>query len=188
MGKHDGVKKPMKRTRIPNALRAQLLKIVVAAIGLTTFGSGFAQEHHDTEGEGHAHSYHKNAIAGFIGFTGEDNRSGSGRERAFTLGLEYERRFSESFGVLVAAERAFGDLDFTVVTVPLVYHRGRWAFSAGPGIEWADDGHEDEFVFRVSGVYVAYTHDNYELAPKVGLDFVDGEAVFFAGLVVGFGF
>ena len=178
----------MNRTLDPNELRTRLLQLVVVAMGLATSGIGIAQEHHDAEDGEHAHSYHKNAIAGFIGFTGEDNRSGSGRERAFTLGLEYERRFSESLGLLVSAERAFGDLDFTVVTVPLVYHRGRWAFSAGPGIEWADDGHEDEFVFRVSGVYVAYTRDNYELAPKVGLDFVDGEVVFFAGMVVGFGF
>jgi hypothetical protein len=124
-------------------------------------------------------------IGGFIGITGEDNRSGGGRERAHTLGLEYERRFSEAFGVIVEAERAFGDLDFTVITVPLVYHRGPWAVSAGPGIEIPDHG-DEEFVFRVAGVY-AFDRGGYELAPKFGLDFVASDVVFFGGLVIAFG-
>lgn len=126
-------------------------------------------------------------IGGFVGITGEDKRIGGGRERAFTFGIEYARRFSGSFGVIVEAERAFGDLDFTVITVPLVYHGGPWAFSAGPGIEIPDHEEDDEFVFRVAGVY-AFDRGGYELAPKVGLDFVDSEIVFFGGLVIAFGF
>ena len=169
------------RTEYWLALAAALI------IGLAMSTNGRAEEHHGSAAESHEHGYHKNVIAGFIGFTGEDSRSGEGRERALTLGLEYERRFSEAWGVLVAAERAFGDLDFTVITVPLVYHRGPWAFSAGPGIELPDHGHEDEFVFRVAGTY-GFDRGGYELAPKAGLDFVAGEVVFFAGLVIGFPF
>ena len=156
-------------------------------VGLAISAASAAEEQHGTAVESHEHVFHKNTIAGFVGFTGEDNRAGGGRERASTLGLEYERRFSESWGVLVSAERAFGDLDFTVITVPLVYHRGRWAFSAGPGIEIPSDDHEDEFVFRVAGTY-AFDRGSYELVPKVGLDFVASEVVFFAGLVIGYGF
>ena len=156
------------------------------AIGLMVSVASLAEENQEPANDGHEHGFHKNVIGGFVGFTGEDKRSGGGRERALTLGLEYERRFSEAFGVLVAAERAFGDLDFTVITVPLAYHRGPWAFSAGPGVEFLDHG-EDEFVFRVAGVY-AFNRGGYELAPKVGLDFVASEVVFFAGLVIAFGF
>jgi hypothetical protein len=156
------------------------------AIGLMVSVATLADEHHESADEGHRHGFHKNAIGGFVGFTGEDSRSGGGRERALTFGLEYERRFSEAFGVIVEAERAFGDLDFTVVTVPLVYHRGPWAFSAGPGIEIAEDGHE-EFVFRVASLY-AFDRGGYELAPKIGLDFVASEVVFFGGIVIAFGF
>jgi hypothetical protein len=148
--------------------------------------ASLAEEGHDSANGGHEHGFHKNVIGGFVGLSDEDNREGGGRERALTVGLEYERRFSESFGLLVSAERAFGDLDFTVVTVPLVYHRGPWAFSAGPGIEFLDQG-GDEFVFRVAGVH-AFDRGGYELAPKVGLDFVASEVVIFAGLVVAFGF
>jgi hypothetical protein len=156
------------------------------AIGLMVSVASLAEEHHESANEGHGHGFHKNVIGGFVGFTGEDNRSGGGRERALTIGLEYERRFSEAFGVIVEAERAFGDLDFTVITVPFVYHRGPWAFSAGPGIEIPEHG-DDEFVFRVAGVY-AFDRGGYELAPKIGLDFVASEVVFFGGLVIAFGF
>ena len=156
------------------------------ALVLMLSAASLAEEDHESANEGHEHVFHKNVIGGFVGFTGEDNRSGGGRERAFTLGIEYERRFSEQFGVLVAVERAFGDLDFTVVTVPLVYHRGPWAFSAGPGVEFLDQ-EDNEFVFRIAGIR-SFDRGRYELAPKVGLDFVAGEVVFFAGLVVGTGF
>jgi hypothetical protein len=157
-------------------------------VGLAICATSLAEEQHRAAEASHEHGFHKNTIAGFIGFTGEDDRhGGEGRERALTLGLEYERRFSESWGVLVSAERALGDLDFTVITVPLVYHRGPWAFSAGPGIEIPSDKHEDEFVFRVAGTY-AFDRGSYELVPKVGLDFVASEVVFFAGLVIGYGF
>jgi hypothetical protein len=149
-------------------------------------GATLGEEQHESTNEGHEHGFHKNVIGGFVGFSGEDKRTGGGRDRALTLGFEYERRFSEAFGVILEAERAFGDLDFTVITVPLVYHRGQWAFSAGPGIEIPDHG-EDEFVFRVAGAY-AYDRGGYELAPKVGLDFVAGEIVFFGGLAIAFAF
>jgi hypothetical protein len=148
--------------------------------------ASLAEESHESANDSPEHGFHKNVIGGFVGLSDEDNRAGGGRKRALTLGLEYERRFSEAFGVLVAVERAFGDLDFTVVTVPLVYHRGPWAFSAGPGVEFLDQG-GDEFVFRVASVR-AFDRGGYELAPKVGLDFVASEVVIFAGLVIAFGF
>jgi hypothetical protein len=129
-----------------------------------------------------AHDYHRNTIAGFIGITGEDRR-----ERAFTLGLEYERRISKTFGVVLSLERAMGDLDFTVLTVPFAWHRGPWTFSAGPGIEFPDHEGENEFVVRGSVLYT-FERSGYELAPKFAVDFVDGEVVLIGGLVVGFGF
>jgi hypothetical protein len=171
----------------PQRRRIKRWPALIAAItvSLATSGTTLAQEHHEPAAEGHGHEFHKNAIGGFIGFTGEDNREGSGRERALTLGIEYERRFNEKIGLLLAAERALGDLDFWILTAPITFRHDRWIFSAGPGIEIPDDERDDEFVFRVAGVYV-FDRGGYELAPKAGLDFVAGEVVFFAGLVVGF--
>jgi len=172
----------------PNSRRPEnwLALVAVLIVRVTTSATSLAEENHGTATTSHEHGFHKNTVAGFIGFTGEAGHDGAGRERALTLGMEYERRFSETLGVLVAAERALGDLDFTVITVPIVYHRGPWGFSAGPGVEIPDHHGEDEFVFRVSGTY-AFDRGGYELAPKVGLDFVNSEVVFFAGLVIGFG-
>ncbi len=37
-----------------------------------------------------------------------------------------------------------------VITVPLTFHKNRWGFSVGPGIEIPDHDHDNEFVFRVA--------------------------------------
>lgn len=126
--------------------------------------------------------YHPNTIAGFIGITDEDRR-----ERALTLGIEYERRFSKTFGVVLSLERALGDLEFTVLTVPFVWHRAPWAFSVGPGLEFLEHEEENEFLVRGSVVYV-FERSGYEFAPKFAMDFVDGEVVLIVGVVVGIGF
>jgi hypothetical protein len=177
----------MTRAKNTNQTNALPTLVAILAVGIFATSTSLAEEHHDSHEESHEHTFHKNMIGAFIGFTGEDNREGSGRERAFTLGLEYEHRFAESAAVLVAAERAFGDLDFTVITGSLVYHHGPWAFSAGTGIEIPDDDHDNELLFRIASTY-AFNLGDYEVAPKAGLDFINNEVVFFGGLVVGFGF
>ena len=162
-----------------------------AALLLAILGSpaaGLAQEHGEAESSSHGHGFHKNVFGGYIGITGEDaGRGDTGRERAITLGFEYERRFSESLGLGLAAERAYGELDFWVVTVPLVIHNGPWIWSVGPGIEIPVHDGEDEFVFRVSGGY-AFKRNGYEIAPKLGVDYVADEFIGLAGVVVAFGF
>lgn len=136
------------------------------------------------EESGHAqsHEFHRNTIAGFIGITGEERREG-----ALTLGVEYERRFSEAFGVVLSVERALGDLDFTVLTVPFAWHSGPWTFSAGPGVEFPDHDDHNEFLVRGSVLYVFDRH-NYEIAPKFTMDVVAGDVVLLGGVVIGFGF
>lgn len=128
------------------------------------------------------HEYHRNSVAGFIGITDEGRR-----EKALTLGVEYERRLSMDFGVVFSVERALGDLDFTVLTVPFAWHRGPWIFSAGPGIEFPDHEGDNEFLVRGSVLYT-FDRGGYELAPKLAMDFVDGEVVLVVGLIVGYGF
>lgn len=133
-----------------------------------------AQAHHE-------HEYHANSLFGFFGIAGEDRR-----DAAPTVAIEYERRFNERWGLAVGAEHAFGDLDFTVFTVPIVFHSGPWAFYGGPGLEKAT-GHDDEFVFRV-GMSYEFEVGSTIFAPKFNVDFVDGDAVLVGGLAIGFGF
>ena len=154
--------------------------LTVMLIAVANPAAGQEAEHADEHSA--EHDYHRNTIAGFVGITGENRR-----ERALTLGLEYERRFSETFGVVVSVEQVLGDLDFTVLAVPFAFHRGPWTFSVGPGIEFPSDDGDDEFVARGSVLY-SFEQNGYELAPRVTLDFVDGETVLIVGLIIGKGF
>ena len=145
--------------------------------------TGFATATLASEGVEHEqeHHFHRNSLFGFFGVSGEDRR-----ERAGTLAIEYERRFNQRWGLAAGVERAFGDLDFTVFTVPVVFHTGKWALFAGPGVEKPDD-HGSEFLVRV-GVSYEFEAGNWLLAPKFNVDFVDGDAVLVGGLAIGFGF
>lgn len=139
------------------------------------------EEHHEEGGAHEEHHYHKNMIAGFIGITGEERR-----EKALTLGIDYERRISELLGIGIGVERAMGDLDFTVVTVPIGFHFGHWKLMVGPGVEFAHGEKEHELLR--TGVEYAFDMGSYELAPKFMVDFVDGDAVVIAGVGIAWGF
>lgn len=149
----------------------------IVFLGLAGATAVFAEsEEHE-----HEHEYHVNTLYGFIGITGKDRR-----DRAGTVAIEYERRFNPRWGLAAGAEHAFGDLDFTVFTVPVVFHSGDWGFYAGPGLEKSDH-HDSEFLVRVGVVYEFET-GSVILAPKFNVDFVDGDAVLVGGLAIGFGF
>jgi hypothetical protein len=102
------------------------------------------------------HKFHPNLLALFVGVTDE------GRHESLTLGIEYERRLNESFGVGVLAEHAYGDLDFRVYAVPFAYHTGRWKLYVAPGIE--DGEHGNESLVRIGGEY-AFEVGTWEISP-----------------------
>ena len=129
---------------------------------------------------GEAHHGHKNLVAGFIGITGEDRRN-----RALTVGVDYARWLTPTMAVAIGAERAFGDLDFTIVAATLAFRFDRWKFFAGPGTEHSH-GHT-EFLVRAGFEYI-FEQDGYEIAPRFMLDVIDGDVVVVGGVAVGFGF
>lgn len=133
-------------------------------------------------GHGEGEHFHRNMIAGFIGITGEDRR-----ERALTMGLDYTRWLTRSFGVGAGVERAFGDLDFTVYTLPFSYRSGAWKFFAGPG--WEDSDHHEgtEFLVR-GGVEYAFEVGRYEISPKFMIDYIDDDVVLVGGVSIGRGY
>lgn len=164
------------------------LVVLLFQAGLTFAESS---EHDDTAGAEH---FHRNMIAGFIGITGEDRR-----ERALTLGVDYTRWVTQSFGIGFGAERAFGDLDFTVYTVPFSYRVGAWKLFAAPG--WEDSDHTEsvdhgeqaehaggtEFLMR-AGVEYAFEVGRHEVSPKFMIDYVNDDVVLVGGVSIGFGF
>ena len=109
------------------------------------------------------------------------------RHKALTLGFEYERHLSSKASIGVVVERALGDLDFTVVALPLAWHRGPWKVSLGPGIEIPDGDEDDEFLVRAAAAYV-FERKSIEYVPTFAVDIVDGEAAFVLSVVIGKGF
>ena len=113
-------------------MKRQVTRCALLVLFMSISAIALAEESsHSEHGEA---EHHKNRVAGFVGITDEDRR-----ERALTLGADYSRRLSPCFSVGVGIERAAGDLDFTVVTVPVFYHLHEWTFFAGPGWEKVDD-------------------------------------------------
>jgi len=159
------------------------MRAVLNGALMFVFGIGAATVSVAQEGTGAAHGesqeFHANTLGIFVGDTFE------GREEALTLGIEYERRFSKSFGVGVLAEYVSDDLDFWVFALPFAYHNGPWKLYAAPGVEDGDDG--SEFLARI-GVEYAFEVGDFEVAPQVNVDFVDSEEVWVAGLLISKGF
>jgi hypothetical protein len=104
--------------------------------------------------------------------------------------LEYERRLSETWFIAPGLEHAFGDLDFSIVTLSVGYRFNRWAIFAGPGIEWSQSTHgdasgaESEFLIR-TGVLYEFEVGELIVAPHAMVDFVGGEEVAVVGVTVG---
>ena len=128
---------------------------------------------------GGSHEFHTNTAGILVGETFE------GREEALTLGIEYERRFNESFGVGVLAEYVSDDLDFWVFALPFAYHSGPWKLYAAPGVEDGEEG--SEFLARI-GVEYAFEVGDFEISPQLNVDFVDSEEVWVEGLLISKGF
>ncbi|NCF14285.1 MAG: hypothetical protein GWP62_03180 [Gammaproteobacteria bacterium] len=153
-------------------------RMVVLAMLLflvSSIGQAAEESSHSEHGEA---EHHKNRVAGFIGITGEDRR-----ERALTLAVDYSRMLSPSFGIGIGIERALGDLDFTVLTIPVSYKLNEWKFFVAPGLENADDSDENEFLTRV-GIEYGFEMDGYEIAPVFMLDFIDGDVVVIGGVAI----
>ena len=87
--------------------------VVIVAAVLSAVGASPAyaeeSEHESAAGHEAAHDFHPNFLGVFVGITSEERR-----EKGVALGIEYERRLNESFGVGLVAEHTFGDLNFWV--------------------------------------------------------------------------
>lgn len=156
---------------------------VVAAlmIGLMISATSLAENTHDAGEAEHGQGFHKNLIGGFIGITGEERR-----ERALTLGIDYERRITEVIGVGFGLERALGDLEFTVLTLGLAIHIDKWKLLVAPGVE-IDDFEKEHELIRL-GIEYTFEMSGYELAPKFMVDFVEGDTVLIGGVSFFWGF
>lgn len=130
------------------------------------------------------HEQHHPKIPGhtlgiFLGDTTEERRDG------FTVGLEYEYRFSERYGVGLTLEHVAGDFHTDVLVAPVAWHEGPWKFYAGPGVEDGEEG--TEALFRM-GVEYGFHIGKFEISPQVDMDFVGGDRLLVFGVVFAIGF
>ncbi|EED34013.1 conserved hypothetical protein [gamma proteobacterium NOR5-3] len=136
--------------------------------------------HHD---DAEAHSGHSKlgfphqTVGVFMGDT-----TATRRYQGLTLGLEYEYRINERFGVGAIFEHVGGDFHTNVAVLPVAIHRGPWKVYAGPGIE--DSEEEGSFFLVRLGLEYGFHFDAYEVSPQIDVDFVDGEHLFIFGVTI----
>jgi len=142
-----------------------------------------AEQTHATHQDSVRH--HLNMFEVFLGNTYEDSKHGD--ENGFTLGLTYERRFSELLGIGGFYEYAAGDFDKWSIGVPLFIHPHEgWRFAPAPGLEHRHG--DDEFLFRTGVAYEFELSERWVMVPEFNVDFVDGEEAFVFGISFGLGF
>jgi hypothetical protein len=165
-----------------------MLAVVVLACSLSTSLTVDAQEGYASDGQhdgGHAsahHGYHDNTLGVFVGGAHAGRRT-----NAAALGLEYERRINEQFGVGVVAEYTAAKGDFWVYMVPFAYHTGHWKFYVAPGIE-ESEVHGKEDLVRLGAEYAFALPGGWEIAPQLNVDLVESEDVWVVGVVFARGF
>ena len=165
---------------VPARLSSTLL-LIFSILSAPTLAENVGESAHEPVQGHEVHHFHKNELGFFAGITHEGRR-----ENDPALGIEYERRINESFGIGAVAEYTFGDGDFLVVTVPFSYHIKSWKLVVAPGVEKSDD-HGTESLVRFGAGYGIKT-GGWMVTPQLNVDFVDGEDVWVLGVGIGKGF
>jgi hypothetical protein len=155
---------------------ALLMALLLALVSSLAQAAGNESTHEGSQ----ENAVEKNVIALFAGVTFKGHR-----EDEPALGIEYERRLSESFGIGGILEYTDGEHDFWVYAVPVAYHNGPWKLYVAPGIEEKDD--KSEPLLRL-GVEYGFEVGDWEISPQFDVDFVNGEQVIILGVTFGWGF
>ena len=128
---------------------------------------------------------HRHLIALFIGDTHEDEENG------ITVGLGYEYRLNQLFGIGGIVEYAGVDFKESLVMAPLFLHPYKgWLFVVAPGvaIPKKHSGDDVEFLFRVGAAYEFEIGEKWVLTPEFNVDFVDNREALVFGLSFGYKF
>lgn len=124
---------------------------------------------------------HDKRLGAFLGWSNQSGDSGA------TVGVEFEQRLDELIGLGASLEFAGGDLDSTLLVIPIYFHFLQdWAFVLAPGL-YNRSGELDGMV-RFGADYFLHFDGNWVLVPQARLDLVDGEEVFSLGASFGASF
>ena len=142
-----------------------------------------AADSSEDDGRGHADIPHS-VIAVSLGYALERKRNKD--EEAGAIGLEYEYRFSDHWGVGGVIEGLGKDVIRDVSVAGLVsYHpAGGWRLFGGPGYEFTEQ--KDEYLLRVGVGYEFSLGNHWTLAPEAVADFIEGgKRTYIFGLALG---
>ena len=154
--------------------RAALLGAALAWLGIAA-GTARATDVEVPTSEAVEHRHHLDL---FLGNTHTEDD-----ENAFSLGVGYEYRLTQFFGIGVLGEYAIKDIDAWVVGVPLAIHPGAgWRLVVMPGLELHDG--DSEFLLR-TGVGYEFEVGRYTVMPEFNADFVDDEVNYVFGVGLG---
>jgi hypothetical protein len=162
-----------RRKRLVSAARAAVMAILVVPLWVAAEEPGGRPER----------DFQRNELALFLGGTWESGED----EPFFTVGLEYERRFSRRWGLSLAVEY-LAEADAWVVVAPLTWRPlGNLVLSLGPGFQnkaphEAAEGHgghtaetggrETFFLGRIGVGYDIELRERYRIVPRINVDFV----------------
>jgi hypothetical protein len=152
-------------------LKKAVVSLAIAATLVGPIAMGAEQE---TPAEGGEQA--ENVLAVFVGVAREGRRN-----NGLALGVEYERRLGERFGIGALAEHTFGDIDTWVYAIPFAYHTQHWKFYLAPGTEHSERGNES--LLRI-GAERAFEIGFWEIAPQLDVDFVNSEQVYVFGVTL----
>jgi hypothetical protein len=157
------------------------LRILVLSVAVFTLAMPLqalaAEEEHEKHKESH---YHTNHLGLFLGNTHEEG------EDEFTIGLDYEYRFSQYFGIGAVLEYVGEDAREGVGMGLLFIHPYKgFRFLAGAGVK--PKAEETKFIWRL-GIGYRFPIGNWTIAPEFNLDFTEGKTVQVYGVSFGYGF
>ena len=145
------------------------------------------------------HHFHYNDIGVFVGGTTPLDADAGGKT-SFTLGADYERRFTAVVGIEVIGEFVIGDhkrtwlLALALTARPIEPLR----IAAGPGVEWVEKDvpsgtttttkYETHFLVATRVNYVFHV-GKFIVSPTFGVDFIgETKTNLVYGLTLGYGF
>ena len=130
------------------------------------------------------------SLALFVGGGKEEGASGE-KHSAKALGLTFEYRITDLWGIGVAVERLDVHEEANhVVVVPVSYRfGGGFKAFAGPGYEFKAHGDKDKALLRLGLSYGFEINENWGIAPEVIYDMLDGHGnTWLAGIAIEYRF
>lgn len=107
----------------------------------------------------------------------------SGGDNGFSVGIDYERRLNQRFGIGFTVEHTGSDFRENIVAVTFNWHAWKeLKLFAAPGLEIEDD--ETGALLRLGFEYGFGIGNGFEIAPGVAFDFTEDEHATVIGAVI----